>query len=182
MPELDYTTGSDQASWYVVHTYSGYENKVKDNLEKAAENNNMQHLIQEVCVPTEEVVEIKNGKRTIQQHKTFPGYVLVKMIITSNSWYVVRNTRGVTGFVGPESKPIPLTQEEVEHMLTSRPMQDACKMAVGEEVRIISGALENFSGVIESIDLEHGRMHVLVKMFLGREMRVEIGINEAEKI
>jgi transcriptional antiterminator NusG len=104
------------------------------------------------------------------------------MIITSNSWYVVRNTRGVTGFVGPESKPIPLTQEEVDHMLTSRPMQDACKMAVGEEVRIISGALENFSGVIESIDLEHGRMHVLVKMFLGREMRVEIGINEAEKI
>jgi transcriptional antiterminator NusG len=182
MPELDYTTGSDQASWYVVHTYSGYENMVKENLEKAAENNNMQHLIQEVSVPTEEVVEIKNGKRTVTQHKTFPGYVLVKMIITSNSWYVVRNTRGVTGFVGPESKPIPLTEEEVEHMLTSRPIQDACKMAVGEEVRIISGALENFSGIIESIDLEHGRMTVLVKMFLGREMRVEINIDEAEKI
>ena len=99
-------TGTQTAQWYVVHTYSGYENKVKDNLEKAAENNRMQHLIQEVAVPVEEVAEIKNGKRVITQHKTFPGYVLVKMIITSESWYVVRNTRGVTGFVGPESKPV----------------------------------------------------------------------------
>jgi transcription antitermination factor NusG len=87
--------------WYVVHTYSGYENKVKDNLEKAVENNGMQNLIQEVVVPTEEVVEIRNGKRVTSQHKTFPGYVLVRMIITNESWYVVRNTRGVTGFVGP---------------------------------------------------------------------------------
>ena len=103
--------------WYVVHTYSGYENKVKDNLEKAVENNGMQNLIQEVVVPTEEVVEIKNGKRVTSTRKTFPGYVLVRMIITNESWYVVRNTRGVTGFVGPESKPIPLTADELNRML-----------------------------------------------------------------
>ena len=107
--------------WYVVHTYSGYENKVKDNLEKTVENNGMQDLIFEITVPTEEVAEIRNGKRVTYQRKTFPGYVLVKMIITSESWYVVRNTRGVTGFVGPESKPVALSPEEVELMLNSSP-------------------------------------------------------------
>ena len=179
MPEQEYT--NEQASWYVVHTYSGYENKVKDNLEKAAENNHMQHLIQDVQVPMEEVTEIRNGKRVTTQHKTFPGYVLVKMIITSESWYVVRNTRGVTGFVGPESKPVPLSDAEVDVMLNSQPQADACKMVVGEEVRIVSGPLENFSGIVESIDPERGKMQVKVKMFLGREMQVEIDINQAEK-
>ncbi len=175
-------TGTQAAQWYVVHTYSGYENKVKDNLEKAAENNRMQHLIQEVAVPVEEVAEIKNGKRTVSQHKTFPGYVLVRMIITSESWYVVRNTRGVTGFVGPESKPVPLTDEEVDVMLNSRPQADACKLVVGEEIRILSGPLENFTGVVESIDLMRSKMQVKVKMFLGREMQVEIDIDQAEKL
>ena len=175
-------TNTQEASWYVVHTYSGYENKVKDNLEKAAENNRMQHLIQEVAVPVEEVAEIKNGKRVITQHKTFPGYVLVKMIITSESWYVVRNTRGVTGFVGPESKPVALTDEEVDLMLNSRPQAEACKLVVGEEIRILSGPLENFTGVIESIDLLRSKLQVKVKMFLGREMQVEIDIDQAEKL
>ena len=175
-------TGTQTAQWYVVHTYSGYENKVKDNLEKAAENNRMQHLIQEVAVPVEEVAEIKNGKRVITQHKTFPGYVLVKMIITSESWYVVRNTRGVTGFVGPESKPVALTDEEVDLMLNSRPQAEACKLVVGEEIRILSGPLENFTGVIESIDLLRSMLQVKVKMFLGREMQVEIDIDQAEKL
>ena len=175
-------TGTQTAQWYVVHTYSGYENKVKDNLEKAAENNRMQHLIQEVAVPVEEVAEIKNGKRVITQHKTFPGYVLVKMIITSESWYVVRNTRGVTGFVGPESKPVALTDEEVDLMLNSRPQAEACKLVVGEEIRILSGPLENFIGVIESIDLLRSKLQVKVKMFLGREMQVEIDIDQAEKL
>ncbi|NCB35618.1 MAG: transcription termination/antitermination factor NusG [Clostridiales bacterium] len=175
-------TGTQTAQWYVVHTYSGYENKVKDNLEKAAENNRMQHLIQEVAVPVEEVAEIKNGKRVITQHKTFPGYVLVKMIITSESWYVVRNTRGVTGFVGPESKPVALTDEEVDLMLNSRPQAEACKLVVGEEIRILSGPLENFTGVIESIDLLRSKLQVKVKMFLGREMQVEIDIDQAEKL
>lgn len=175
-------TGTQTAQWYVVHTYSGYENKVKDNLEKAAENNRMQHLIQEVAVPVEEVAEIKNGKRVVTQHKTFPGYVLVKMIITSESWYVVRNTRGVTGFVGPESKPVALTDEEVDLMLNSRPQAEACKLVVGEEIRILSGPLENFTGVIESIDLLRSKLQVKVKMFLGREMQVEIDIDQAEKL
>ena len=175
-------TGTQTAQWYVVHTYSGYENKVKDNLEKAAENNRMQHLIQEVAVPVEEVAEIKNGKRVITQHKTFPGYVLAKMIITSESWYVVRNTRGVTGFVGPESKPVALTDEEVDLMLNSRPQAEACKLVVGEEIRILSGPLENFTGVIESIDLLRSKLQVKVKMFLGREMQVEIDIDQAEKL
>ena len=155
---------------------------MKDNLEKAAENNRMQHLIQEVAVPVEEVAEIKNGKRVITQHKTFPGYVLVKMIITSESWYVVRNTRGVTGFVGPESKPVALTDEEVDLMLNSRPQAEACKLVVGEEIRILSGPLENFTGVIESIDLLRSKLQVKVKMFLGREMQVEIDIDQAEKL
>ena len=175
-------TGTQIVQWYVVHIYSGYENKVKDNLEKAAENNRMQHLIQEVAVPVEEVAEIKNGKRVITQHKTFPGYVLVKMIITSESWYVVRNTRGVTGFVGPESKPVALTDEEVDLMLNSRPQAEACKLVVGEEIRILSGPLENFTGVIESIDLLRSKLQVKVKMFLGREMQVEIDIDQAEKL
>ena len=149
--------------WYVVHTYSGYENKVKDNLEKAVENNGMQNLIQEVVVPTEEVVEIRNGKRVTTQHKTFPGYVLVRMIITNESWYVVRNTRGVTGFVGPESKPIPLTAQELDNMLNCSTGATKLNLAVGEEVRIKSGPLENFTG-------------------LGREVQIERDLSEVEKL
>ena len=168
--------------WYVVHTYSGYENKVKDNLEKAVENNGMQNLIQEVVVPTEEVVEIRNGKRVTSQHKTFPGYVLVRMIITNESWYVVRNTRGVTGFVGPESKPIPLTAEELDRMLNCSPNKLEFRIAVGEEVRILSGPLENFTGVVEEIDAMRQKLRVKVKMFLGREMQIEVDLDQVEKL
>ena len=168
--------------WYVVHTYSGYENKVKDNLEKAVENNGMQNLIQEVIVPTEEVVEIRNGKKVTTQHKTFPGYVLVRMIITNESWYVVRNTRGVTGFVGPESKPIPLTAEELDRMLNSASQEVTFRIAVGEEVRILSGPLENFTGVVEEIDAMRQKLRVKVKMFLGREMQIEVDLDQVEKL
>ena len=168
--------------WYVVHTYSGYENKVKDNLEKAVENNGMQNLITEVIVPTEEVVEIRNGKKVTTQHKTFPGYVLVHMIITNESWYVVRNTRGVTGFVGPESKPIPLTQDELDRMLNSASQEVAFRIAVGEEVRILSGPLENFTGMVEEIDTVREKMTVRVKMFLGREVQIERDLSEVEKL
>ena len=168
--------------WYVVHTYSGYENKVKDNLEKAVENNGMQNLIQEVVVPTEEVVEIRNGKRVTTQHKTFPGYVLVRMIITNESWYVVRNTRGVTGFVGPESKPIPLTAQELDNMLNCAPNKVEFRIAVGEEVRILSGPLENFTGEIEEIDAVKQKVRVKVKMFLGREVQIERDLSEVEKL
>ena len=168
--------------WYVVHTYSGYENKVKDNLEKAVENNGMQNLIQEVVVPTEEVVEIRNGKKVTSQHKTFPGYVLVRMIITNESWYVVRNTRGVTGFVGPESKPIPLTAEELDRMLNCSPNKLEFRISVGEEVRILSGPLENFTGVVEEIDAMRQKLRVKVKMFLGREMQIEVDLDQVEKL
>lgn len=168
--------------WYVVHTYSGYENKVKDTLEKAVENNGMSNLIQEVVVPTEEVEEIKNGKRYVTTHKTFPGYVLVHMIITNESWYVVRNTRGVTGFVGPESKPIPLSQQELENMLNSSGKAVSMKIKVGDEVRLLSGPLENFTGTVEDIDMLRQKMHVKVKMFLGREMQVEVDLDQVEKI
>ena len=165
--------------WYVVHTYSGYENKVKDNLEKAVENNGMQNLIQEVIVPTEEIVEIRNGKKVTSQHKTFPGYVLVRMIITNESWYVVRNTRGVTGFVGPESKPIPLTADELDRMLNSASHKVEFRVAVGEEVRILSGPLENFTGVVEEIEPEKNRVSVIVSMF-GRETPVELELDQVE--
>ncbi len=168
--------------WYVVHTYSGYENKVKDNLEKAVENNGMQELIQEVTVPIEEVVELKNGKRVTSQRKTFPGYVLVHMIITSESWYVVRNTRGVTGFVGPESKPVPLTPDELDVMLNNASRRMEYRIQVGEEVRILSGPLENFTGLVEEIDTVRQKMQVRVKMFLGREMQVEVDLDQVEKV
>lgn len=168
--------------WYVVHTYSGYENKVKDTLEKAVENNGMQNLIQEIIVPTEEIVEVKNGKRTTSTRKTFPGYVLVHMIITNESWYVVRNTRGVTGFVGPESKPIPLSQEELDRMLNNPSQNVNLRINVGDEVRILSGPLENFTGMVELIDMTRQKMSIKVKMFLGREMQIEVDLDQVEKI
>ena len=168
--------------WYVIHTYSGYENKVKDNLEKAVENNGMQQLITEVVVPTEETVELRNGKRVTTYHKTFPGYVLVRMIITNESWYVVRNIRGVTGFVGPDSKPIPLSQEELDRMLSSGSEKANLKVSVGEEVRILSGPLENFTGVVEEIDAIRQKLRVKVTMFLGREMQIEVDLDQVEKL
>ncbi|MBO2515726.1 MAG: transcription termination/antitermination factor NusG [Clostridiales bacterium] len=167
--------------WYVVHTYSGYENKVKDTLEKAVENNGMSNLIQEVVVPTEEVVEIKNGKRTTSTRKTFPGYVLVRMIITNESWYVVRNTRGVTGFVGPESKPIPLSQEELDRMLNNPSQNLSLAINVGDDVRMLSGALENFTGMVEEVDTIRQKLKVRVRMFMGREVQIEVDLDQVEK-
>ncbi|MBR3334965.1 MAG: transcription termination/antitermination factor NusG [Clostridia bacterium] len=167
--------------WYVIHTYSGYENKVKDTLEKSVENNGMQDLILEVRVPMEEVVEIRNGKRVKSTRKVYPGYVLVHMIETSESWYVVRNTRGVTGFVGPDSKPVPLTQEEVDMMLNTEQSSVDFGFAIGENVRILSGPLENFSGVVEDVDTVRGKLTVKVQMFLGREMPVEVDLDQVEK-
>lgn len=168
--------------WYVVHTYSGYEMKVKDTLEKSVENNNaMKDLIFEVRVPMEDVVEIRNGKRVKSQRKVYPGYVLVHMIETTESWYVVRNTRGVTGFVGPDSKPVALTQEEVDMMLNSEQKSVDFGFAIGEQVRILSGPLENFSGVVEDVDTIRGKLTVKVQMFLGREMPVEVDLDQVEK-
>jgi len=168
------------AQWYVVHTYSGYENKVKTDLEKAVENNGMMDLIPEARVPMEDVVEIKNGKRRVVPRKVFPGYVLVRMIMTDETWYVVRNTRGVTGFVGPGSKPIPLTEQEVERMLSGG---SAVKvdMEVGEQVKILTGPLEDFIGTIEEVDATAQKLRVSVEMF-GRNTPVDVEFYQVEKM
>ena len=175
------TEKSKEPCWYVVHTYSGYENKVKDTLEKSVENNGMQDLIFDVRVPVEDVVEIRNGKRVKSQRKVYPGYVLVHMIETSESWYVVRNTRGVTGFVGPDSKPVALTQEEVDMMLNSEAKSIDFSFAIGERVRILYGPLENFTGVVEDIDTIRGTVTVKVEMFFGREQSVKLDLDKVEK-
>ena len=172
---------SKEPCWYVVHTYSGYENKVKDNIEKSVENNGMKDLIFDVRVPVEDVVEIKGNKRVKSQRKVYPGYVLVRMIETSESWYLVRNTRGVTGFVGPDSKPVPLTPEEVEVMLSTQENSVEFGIAIGEEVRILAGPLENFTGTVEDVDTVRQKLTVKVKMFLGREMPVEVDLSEVER-
>ncbi|GIM30613.1 transcription termination/antitermination protein NusG [Clostridium polyendosporum] len=171
---------SERSRWYVVHTYSGYENKVKANLEKAIENRNLQSLIHDVQVPMEEVIEEKDGKQKISLKKKFPGYVLVKMLMTDDSWYVVRNTRGVTGFVGPGSKPVPLTDEEVESMGVMEMPVDI-DLEVGETIRIISGPIKDFLGTIQEINLEKHKVKALVDMF-GRETLAELDFHQIEKL
>jgi transcriptional antiterminator NusG len=171
----------EEARWYVVHTYSGYENKVKADLEKTVENRSLQDMILEVKFPTEEVLEIKdNGKRKVTQRKLFPGYVMVKMIMTDDTWYVVRNTRGVTGFVGPGSKPIPLSDEEVTAMGVER-IPIMLDIAVGESVRIVSGPLENFIGIVDDIQPDKQKIKVRVSMF-GRDTSVELDFIQVKKI
>jgi transcriptional antiterminator NusG len=171
---------SERARWYVVHTYSGYENKVKANLEKTIENRNLHDLIHDVQVPMEEVVEEKDGKKKITQKKIFPGYVLVKMVMTDDSWYVVRNTRGVTGFVGPGSKPVPLTDEEVDSMgIAEKPVD--IDLEVSETIKVVSGPLENFIAVIQEIHAEKRKVKALVNMF-GRETPIELDFNQIEKL
>ncbi|MDW8800189.1 transcription termination/antitermination protein NusG [Clostridium sp. A1-XYC3] len=171
---------ADKARWYVVHTYSGYENKVKANLEKTIENRNLYHWIDDVQVPIEEQVEIKDGKKKITQRKIFPGYVLVHMIMTDDSWYIVRNTRGVTGFVGPGSKPVPLTDEEVKAMgISEKPIN--VDIEVGENIKVKSGPLENFPAIIQEINTEKRKIKALVNMF-GRETPVELDFNQIEKL
>lgn len=171
---------AERARWYVVHTYSGYENKVKANLEKTVENRGLHDLIYNVEVPIEEVIEDKNDKQKVVQRKKFPGYVLVKMIMNDDSWYVVRNTRGVTGFVGPGSKPVPLSEDEVEFMGITEP-QINIEIEVGENVKIVSGPLESFVAQVQEINQEKRKIKALVNMF-GRETPVELDFNQIEKI
>lgn len=170
----------EDARWYVVHTYSGYENKVASNLEKTVENRQLQDLIQEIRVPTELVTEIKDNKKREVERKIFPGYVLVKMALTDESWYVVRNIRGCTGFVGPSSKPIPLSDEEVAKMGIEQ-KQVEVSYAVGDSVHIIDGPLEGFVGTVEELDTEKNRVRVTVSMF-GRETPVELELDQAEAV
>ena len=171
---------SDDSKWYVAHTYSGYENKVKANLEKIVENRGLQDLILDIVVPMEEQIEIKDGKKKVSLRKVFPGYVLIKMIMNDESWYVVRNIRGVTGFVGPGSKPVPLTEDEIKTMGVEEtvPIVD---YAVGDNVRVISGPLENFIGVVEEINMEKKKVRVSVSMF-GRETPVELEFLQIQKL
>ncbi|MDD2361714.1 MAG: transcription termination/antitermination protein NusG [Oscillospiraceae bacterium] len=169
---------SEEARWYVVHTYSGYENKVATNLETIVENRKLQDWIHEVRVPTETVVEIKDNKKREVERKVFPGYVLVKMIMTDESWYVVRNTRGCTGFVGPNGKPVPLTEGEVASLGVEK-RQVEVNYNVGDTVHIIDGPLENFSGLVDEIDLDKNKVRVTISMF-GRETPVELELDQAK--
>ena len=168
-----------EANWYVVHTYSGYENKVKANIEKTVENRNLQDQIFEVLVPLETVVEVKDGKKKTVQRKTFPGYVFVKMVMNDDSWYVVRNTRGVTGFVGPGSKPVPLTDTEMFN-LGIQADNISVEFAEGDMVTVISGVWKDTVGVIQSINESKQIVTINVELF-GRETPVEISFSEIRK-
>lgn len=171
---------SEKARWYVVHTYSGYENKVKASIEKTVENRNLQDLLLDIQVPMEEVIEEKDGKQKVTLKKKFPGYVLVKMLMSDESWYVVRNTRGVTGFVGPGSKPVPLTEEEVESMGVIE-IPEEVDLEVGESVKVISGPLREFVAVVQEINLEKHKIKASVDMF-GRETLAELDFNQIDKL
>ena len=171
---------AETAKWYVVHTFSGYENKVATNLQTMVENRKLHDLIQEIRVPTETVVELTDNKKREVERKRFPRYVLVKMVMTDDSWYVVRNTRGCTGFVGPESKPVPLTEEEVLALGVEK-KNFVVNYAVGDNVRIVDGPLEGFIGIVEELDTEKNSVRVRISMF-GRETPVELELDQAEPV
>ena len=172
--------GDGHAKWYVVHTYSGHENKVKVNIEKMVENRGMQDLILDIAVPTEDVVELRDGKRSVKTKKMFPGYVIIKMVVTNESWYLVRNTQGVTGFVGHGSDPVPLSDEEVARMGIEQVYIDL-DVEVGETVRIISGPFESFMGEVLEISPEKQILTVKVSMF-GRDTPVELEFGQVDKL
>ena len=169
-----------EANWYVVHTYSGYENKVKVDIEKTIENRNLQDQILEVTVPMQEVVEVKNGMRKQVQKKMFPGYVLINMVMNDETWYVVRNTRGVTGFVGPGSKPVPLSEEEMRP-LGIRSNEISVDFELGDAVIVISGPWEGTVGSIKGINQGKQSITINVDMF-GRETPVELNFTEVKKM
>jgi transcription termination/antitermination protein NusG len=176
-----------EKNWYVVHTYSGYENKVKANLEKRVESMAMQDKIFRVVVPEEEETDFKNGKKKVVKRKVFPGYVLVEIVMTDDSWYVVRNTPGVTGFVGSAgsgSKPTPLLPEEVAFILKRMGVDEKrvdYDFVLGETVQVKEGPFANFTGIIEEMDKDKSKLKVLVNMF-GRDTPVELDFTQIEKI
>lgn len=179
---LDLDSGIDK-HWFVIHTYSGYENKVKANLERRVSSMGMEDKIFRIFVPTEEEIEFKDGKKRINRKKVFPGYVLVEMVLSDDSWYVVRNTPGVTGFVGSGSRPIPLEPEEVRAILVQLGFDEAkpkIALNVGDMVRVLSGPFENFGGIIEDVNIERGKLRVVISMF-GRETPVELDFEQVEK-
>ena len=169
-----------EAQWYVVHTYSGYENKVKVDIEKTIENRGLQDQILEVSVPLEEVIELKNGAQKQVERKMFPGYVLIHMIMNDDTWYVVRNTRGVTGFVGPGSKPVPLSEDEMRNLgfKTTRVVVD---FEVGDTIVVMSGAWKDTVGVVKTVNESRQSLTINVEMF-GRETPVELNFSEVKKM
>ncbi len=169
-----------EANWYVIHTYSGYENKVKTDLEKTIKNRELEDYFFSIIVPMEEQVEIKDGKRKTNLKKVFPGYVLIKMIVTEESWYIVRNTRGVTGFVGSGTDPIPLTEAEIRNMgFDDVPVN--VDYDVNDTVQVVNGPLEGFVGMVQEINQEKQKVKVLVSMF-GRETPVELEFAQVQKV
>ena len=171
---------AENAKWYVVHTYSGYENTVSASIDKAVENRGLRDLITDVNIPMETVTEITdNGPKTVER-KVFPGYVLVKMVLTDETWHLVRNVRGVTGFVGSGNKAIPLTEEEIAALGVEK-REVVVAYQVGDSVKITDGALESFIGTVEEIDLDHGKVRVVVSMF-GRETPVELELDQIEPL
>ena len=169
-----------EAKCYVVHTYSGYENKVKTNIDKAIENRHMEDQILEVRVPMEEVVELKNGVQRTVQRKMLPGYVMIHMIMNDDTWYVVRNTRGVTGFVGPGSKPVPLEDSEMENLGIKRD-DVVVDFGVGDTITVLSGAWEGTVGVVQSMNEQKKSLSINVELF-GRETPVELSFSEVKKM
>ncbi len=171
--------------WYVIHTYSSYENKVKANLQRRIASLNMQDKIFQVMVPTEEEIEFKDGKKRTVQRKIYPGYVLVQMIMTDDSWYVVRNTSGVTGFVGPGVKPTSLPEDEVKRILrlmgVEAPLKMKMDLCVGQLVKVTHGSFKEFHGVIEEVNSEREKVRVLIS-FLGRETPVELDFGQIQKV
>ena len=171
-------------NWYVVHTYSGYENKVKTNLEKRVESMGMQDKIFRVLVPMEDEIEMKNGKKKVIQRKIFPGYVLVEMIVTDDSWYVVRNTPGVTGFVAEGTKPIPLQESETKLILRQMGIEEPkakLDISKNQSVKVSSGPFENFVGKVMEVNHDRQKLKVLISMF-GRETPIELGFDQIERM
>lgn len=171
-----------EAKWYVIHTYSGYENKVADNLATIVENRKLQEWIHEIRVPTETVTEIKpDGKKREVERKVFPGYVLIKMVVTDDSWFIVRNVRGVTGFVGASSTaPVPLSDEEVEKLGVEK-HEVVVNYKVGDNVNIIDGPLEGFVGIVDVLEPEKNHVRVVISMF-GRETPVELELSQVKPV
>ncbi|MBR3148611.1 MAG: transcription termination/antitermination factor NusG [Eubacterium sp.] len=171
----------EEAKWYVAHTFSGYENKVASDLKLKVQNRNLGDLIQEIIVPTETVVEVKDdGTKKEYERKIFPSYLLIKMVMNDDTWYVVRNTRGCAGFVGPEGKPVPLTEEEIKNLGVEKVSVEV-NYAVGDLVNVIDGPLEGFSGTVETIDAANNSVQVIVSMF-GRDTAVDFELDQLEKV
>lgn len=169
-----------EAKWYVVHTYSGYENKVKANIDKTIENRHLEEQILEVRVPLEEVVEMKNGVQKVSQRKLFPGYVMIHMIMNDDTWYVVRNTRGVTGFVGPGSKPVPLEEDEMARFGIQQ-ANVVSDYEIGDMITVLSGAWEGTVGAVKTINEQKQMLTINVELF-GRETPVELSFSEVRKM